>query len=231
MNRTPRDLYVPADGWGTIVNAVAPQPKGMDPAFARALEAFQRYSITIKGDIGDSIRQCQDHLERFLSAAQEIIEKEAGGHPGRLGRLREFPYGQETRSFQVFDYKGTPTTCIREDNFAELLTKYDLFHDTMRYMEQTVEKGDLGVLKNSLIFIHKPMEQAAEACDAALEKMPFERTTEIGKPADPNYVHVAGTEPSEDIEPGCICRVLKPGYVYEKREIQEGVVIVAEKTD
>ncbi|RJP30623.1 MAG: nucleotide exchange factor GrpE [Candidatus Omnitrophota bacterium] len=228
MNRRLRDIYVPSERWKVIVDAVAPQPRGMDPAFSRSLEAFRRYSATISGDIGDAIRRCHDHLERFLAAAQAIVAEEAGNHPGRLGRLREFPYGMETLSFQVFDYKGIPTTCLREDHFAELLTKYDLFHDTMRFMEKKVEEGDLGILQNSFVFIHKPMEQAAVVCDAALEKMPLERTGVIGKKADPTYVHITGTESCPEIESGCICRVLKPGYVYDKREIQEGVVMVAE---
>ncbi len=228
MNQTPRDIYVPSDSWKVLVDAVAPKPRGLDPAFARSIEAFERYSATITGDIGDSIRQCHDHLARFLNAAQEIVVKESGEHPARLGRLRDFPYGQETLQYQVFDYKGVPTTCLQENHFAEFLTKYDLFHDTMRFMEQKVEEGNLGVLKNSFVFIHKPMEQAANACDAALDKMPLTRTAVIGLKADPNYVHITGTEPSEEIESGHICRVLKPGYLFEKREIQEGVVIVAE---
>ena len=100
---------------------------------------------------------------------------------------------------------------IKEKNLATILTEYDLFRDTMRFMDEKVEKGDLGVLRNSFIFIHKPLEQAANAVDAELNKTFLTRTTVLGEKADPNYVHISGTEPADGIEPGCICRILKPG--------------------
>lgn len=229
--KTYRDLYVPTESWKTFVDLVTPKPRGTDPAFARALEQFQRYSQTISGDIGDIIRRCHRHLERFLEKAQEIIQEEAGPVSGRLGRLRDFPYGTDTLQFQVFNYKGEDHVSVREDRLADLMTDYDLFHDTMTFMEQKVAEGNLGIFKNSFTFIHKPLSQAATLFDTALTKLHLVHTTEIGKPADPTWVMVAGTEPSNDHAPGCIVRVLKPGYTYEGREIQEGVVIVAEKPE
>jgi len=229
MSPSPRDVYVPADSWGTLVDLVAPTSRGMEPAFCRALESFRRYADTISGDIGTSIRQCRDHLERFLAAAQENVRAESGNHPHRLGRPRDFFFGAEILSFQVFHYRGTDAVSIREDRLASLLSSYDLFRDTMQFMENAVEQGDLGIFRNSFLFIHKPLEQAAKLFDAALDKTYLQRTTVIGKPADPHFVHINGAEPSSEVEPGYICRILKQGYAYEDREILEGVVIVAEK--
>ncbi len=228
MSSNPRDLYVPADSWKTIVDLVAPNPRGMDPAFVKALEQFQNYAQTISGDIGEAIQRCHDHLERFLSAAQETINAECGDHPERLGRPKEVPYGQETLMFQIFNYRGKDTISIREDRLALLMSQYELFKETMKYMEKQVEEGDLGILKNSFIFIQKPLQQAAELMDKAIETMPLEKTTLIGETPNPHYVHVAGSEPSDTVEKGKICRILKPGYAFDGREIQEGVVIVAE---
>lgn len=227
MASTPRDIYVPAASWQTIADVVAPKPRGMDPAFERAMEHFQRYANTIQGEVGDAIRQCKDHLERFLKTARSIVEEEAGEDSARLGRPRDIRYGQETLVFQVFNYRGEDTVSVREDRFADLMTRYDLFLETMRFMDKKVEEGDLGILRNSFKFIHKPMEQSKEAMNAALDKTRLERTTEIGKPADPNYMHITGSEPAEGMDAKCVCRILKPGYAYDGREIQEGVVVVA----
>lgn len=229
MSSSPRDLYVPADCWKVIVDVVAPNPRGMDPAFVKALEQFKRYAQTITGDIGESIKRCQDHLERFLNTAQDIVTSESGEHPERLGRPKQIPYGQDSLTFQIFNYRGADTISIREDRFALLLTQYDLFIETMKYMDKTVQEGELGILKNSFMFIHKPLEQAAQAMNKAIEKMPLTLTTKIGEPADPHYVHIAGTEQNKSVQPSQICRILKPGYVFDGREIQEGVVIIAEK--
>lgn len=228
MNTGPRDLYVPADSWKTMVSMVTPKPQGMDSGFARACEQFERYSATIGGEIGDSIRLCFDHLQRFLAAAHETVSAESGENPARLGRLRPFPYSEETLVFQVFNYRGNDTVSIREDRMANLLSQYLLFRETMRFMEKKVEEGNLGLLKNTFLFIHKPLQQAAEGFDKAVERTPLQCTTVIGEKPDVTYVHVSGTEPSTTVEKGCICRILKPGYACEGREIQEGVVLVAE---
>lgn len=227
MGSNPRDIYVTANSWGTLVDVIAPNPRGMDPHFVRAQEAFERYSATIGGDIGDAIKRCKDHLERFLSKAQEIIESEAGEQPGRLGRLKPFKYGQSELTFQVFNYKEQDTVSLREDRFADILTQYDLFRETMRFMDKRANEGNLGPFKNSFLFIQKPLQQAAEALDPALEKTNVERTTVFGEKPDPHYVHIAGDEPNDEVEPGTVCRILKPGYQSEGREIQEGVVIIA----
>lgn len=229
MGSTPRDLYAPAASWGILVDVIAPTSRGMDPAFIRAKEAFDRYSATIGGDIGEAIKLCKDHLERFLTKAQEIIEGEAGPQPGRLGRLNRFPYGGADLQFQVFQYNGIDSVSIREDRFAAILTQYDLFHETMRFMEKKVEEGNLGPLKNSFLFIHKPLHQAAQLLDPALEKTNIVRTTVFGQRPDPTYVHISGDEANDEVEPGTICRILKPGYQTEGREIQEGVVLIASK--
>lgn len=231
MASTPRDIYVPAESWKVMVDVVAPQPRGMDPFFVKAMQQFERYATTIGGDIGDSIHLCQDHLARFLATAQEVVTAEAGENPARLGRPRPFPHGEESLTYQVFNYKGADTVSIREDRMASLLNFYDRFRETMRFMNKKVEQGGLGILQNSFIFIHKPLEQAAEAFDNAMDRMPLHVSTRIGLEPDPHYVHVMGTEPSDTVEPGRICRVLKPGFVYEGREIQEGVVMVAQKPD
>ncbi len=224
----PRDLYVPAESWKTMVALVAPKPQGMDPGFAKACDQFQRYSATIGGDIGEAIRRCYDHLLRFLSSVHETVSAESGENTARLGRPRPFPYGEESLVFQVFNYHGKETISIREDRMADILTQYERFRITMRFMEKKVDEGNLGVLKNTFLFIHKPLQQAADDFDKAIERMPLQNTTAIGTKPDPTYVHISGTEPSSDIDPGLICRVLKPGYAYEGREIQEGVVMVAE---
>ncbi len=228
MTSSPRDLYLPADSWMAMVDTVAPAPRDMEPAFSKALEQFERYSVTIGGEIGDSIKGCHKHLDNFLKAAQETISAESGENSARLGRPRDVPHGNETLIFQVFNYNGEDSVSIREDRLATLLTGYDLFRDTMRFMDKKVEEGDLGLFKNSFLFIHKPLQQAAEVFDRALEKLPVQSTTQIGEVPNPQYVHVAGIEPSDEVEPGRICRVLKPGYAFENREIQEGVVIAAE---
>ena len=227
MNNSARDIYVPADSWKTMVDVVAPTPRGMDPAFVKALEPFQRYSSTIKGELGEAIRRCQDHLERFLTAAQEVVEAESGEQPSRLGQLRPFPYGPESLSFQVFEYKGAENVSVREDNLCKYLSQFDLFIETMKFMDKKVAEGNLGVLKNSFTFIHKPLEQAAQQDSAAIEKLPIDRTTVYGERPDPQYVEIAGDEQTGQFEPGTICRILKPGYAFEGREIQEGVVYVA----
>ncbi|MBN2326231.1 MAG: nucleotide exchange factor GrpE [Candidatus Omnitrophica bacterium] len=224
----PRDLYVLAESWKTIVSLVAPKPQGMEAGFSKACEQFEQYSETIKGDVGDAIRRCYDHLQRFTSAAKDVVIAESGENSARLGRPREFLFGEETLIFQVFTYKGKETVSIREDRMANLLTFYDRFHDTMSFMEKKVEEGNLGLLKNTFLFIHKPLQQAAEQFDKAIESIPLQHTTIIGQKPDPTYVHVSGTEPSQEIEAGHICRVLKPGYAFDGREIQEGVVLVAE---
>lgn len=233
MSKKKRDLYFPADSWRVLVDCVAPTPRGMDPAFVKAMEQFDRYAMTIGGEIGDSIRRCHEHLRHFLNKAQEIILAEAGENPARLGRLRDFAYGTETLRFQVFTYRETERVSIQEDRLAEFITYYDRFRETMRFMEKTVEQGNLGLLKNTFLFIHKPLEQAAALCDVAIEKSPIEHTTVLGEKPDPHYVHITGYEACGDdsIEHGHICRILKPGYLYEGREIQEGVVAVAQKTD
>ena len=227
MATQPKDVYIPLSSWKVIVDTVSPTPRGMDAFFVKALEQFNRYAQTITGDIGDSIQGCQKHLDNFLKTAQEIVQAEAGEIPGRLGRLREFPYGPETLSYQVFNYKGEDCINIREDRLAELLSKYDIFRGTMAFMEKTVAEGDLGIFKNSFTFIHKPLQQAADLFDDAIDKLPIERTAELGKKADPHYVHIAGTEETDAYEKGQICRAIKPGYAFEGREIQEGVVYVA----
>ncbi len=227
MSQSLRDLYVPAESWRTMTDLVAPLPRGMDPAFSRALEPFERYTATVSGDIGTAIEKCHNHLIRFLSSAQEIVMEESGEHPGRLGRLQEFPYGQETLSYQVYSYRGADTVSIREDRMADLLTRFDLFLETMLFMDKKVEEGDLGVLKNSFIFIHKPMSQSADLFSAAVDKMPLRRTAVVGDKVDPEYVHCSGQESSDTVKPGCITRVLKPGYAYDEYEIQEGVVVAA----
>lgn len=228
MGGDVRDLYVPAESWKTMVGMVAPKPQGMDPGFAKACSQFERYSATIGGEIGDSIRLCYDHLQRFLTAAHDTVSAESGESPARLGKARQFPYGDETLIFQVFNYHGTETVSIREDRMANLLSQYTLFRDTMRFMEKKVEEGNLGLLKNTFLFIHKPLQQSAEGFDKAVERTPLQSTTVIGQKPDPTYVHISGTEPCPTVEKGCICRVLKPGYACEGREIQEGVVLVAE---
>jgi hypothetical protein len=227
MSSQTRDVYVPAESWRVIVDTVAPSPRGMDAFFVKALEQFNRYSATISGDVGDSIRRCHKHLDNFLKSAQAIVTSEAGEQPGRLGKPREYAFGPQTLHFQTFHYKGSDCVNIQETRLAQLLTNYDLFHDTMNFMEHTVENGELGIFKNSFLFIHKPLMQCAALFDEAIERMPLLRTAALGLKADPNYVHIAGTEPCSEYTPGHICRTLKPGYAYEKREIQEGVVIVA----
>ena len=222
-----RDIYIPVDSWKVFVDTVAPVPRGMDAFFVKSLEHFARYSATISGEIGESIRACQKHLENFLKTAQQIVTEESGQQPGRLGRPQTFSYGPDNLSYQVFNYKGKDCINIREDRLALLLTVYDLFHETMKYMEKTVEHGNLGIFKNSFLFIHKPLKQAADLVDDGMSKLPIQRTTELGKKADPNYVHIVGTEPTSEYELAMICRVLKPGYAFEGREIQEGVVFVA----
>ncbi len=224
----PRDLYIPADSWKEMVRMAAPNPQGMDVGFAKALDQFERYSATIGGEIGDSIQRCHDHLQRFLATAQEVISAESGENPARLGRPRNFDYGDKELVFQVFNYQDKDTVSIREDRFATILTNYDRFRDTMHFMERKVKEGNLGILQNTFLFIHKPLEQAALNFDKAINKTPLVHTTIIGQEADPTYVHISGTEPSKEVDPGLICRVLKPGYAFEGREIQEGVVIVAE---
>jgi len=67
-----------------------------------------------------------------------------------------------------------------------------------------------------------------EPFDNALDKLPIDQTTEIGKKPDPTYMEIAGTETSEEVENGLICRVIKEGYAWEGEEIQEWVVMVAE---
>ncbi|MBI1386931.1 MAG: nucleotide exchange factor GrpE [bacterium] len=230
MSTQPRDIYVPAASWRVIVDVLAPEPRGMDPAFIRAKDAFERYSMTIRGDIGDAIQRCKDHLERFLARAQEIVESEAGETPGRLGRLKPFPYGNSELQFQVFNYKDGEALSLRDNRMAELMTQYDLFRETMRFMEKKVEEGNLGPLKNTFTFIHKPLQQAAQVLEPMLEKTGIERTTIYGEKPDPTYVHIAGDEPSDEFEAGTICRILKPGYKSEGREIQEGVVMIASKS-
>ncbi|MGC9328122.1 MAG: hypothetical protein ACP5I1_10850, partial [Candidatus Hinthialibacter sp.] len=98
-----------------MVSLVAPKPQGMETGFAKACEQFEQYSSTIGGDIGGAIHRCYDHLQRFTKAASEVISAESGENPARLGRPREFPYGDETLIFQVFTYKGKETVSIRED--------------------------------------------------------------------------------------------------------------------
>jgi len=224
----PRDLYIPSDSWKEMVRMAAPNPTGMDAGFAKALDEFGRYAATIGGDIGESIQRCRDHLQRFLSAAQEVISAESGENSARLGRPRNFDYGDQVLIFQVFNYKDKDTVSIREDRLATLLTNYDRFHDTMQFMERKVNEGNLGILQNTFLFIHKPLEKAAVTFDKAMVKTSLVYTTVMGEKADPTYVHISGTEPSSEVDSGLICRVLKPGYAFEGREIQEGVVIVAE---
>ncbi len=228
MSTGPRDLYIPAESWKTMVSMVAPKPQGMDPGFAKAIEQFERYSATIGGDLGDAIRRCYDHLQRFLSAVHEAVSTESGENPARLGRPRNFPYGDETLIFQVFNYHDKETVSIREDRMAHFLTQYGRFRDTTHFLEKKVEKGNLGIFKNTFLFIYKPLEQAADAFDQAIERSSIDFTTVIGEKADPTYVHISGTEPSDEVPTGCICRVLKPGFAFEGREFQEGVVMVAE---
>ena len=66
-----------------------------------------------------------------------------------------------------------------------------------------------------------------ELFDKALVNSHLRRTTVIGEPADPHFMHIVGTEVTDAYPPKSIIRVLKPGYAYEGKEIQEGVVIVA----
>ncbi len=227
MADKPRDIYIPAESWANVVRVIAPKPKSIDPAFAHALVQFDRYAKTIKGDIGDAIRQCHDHLERFMANAQELVEAESGERTERLGRPREFDFGQSTLTFQVFQYKGQDTVSIEEKRFAAFVSKYDLFFETLRFMESKVEKGELGIFKNTFMFIHKPLSSASVLIEQAVEKTYLQRTAVIGEKADPHYVHIAGTEDTNEFPSGHVVRILKPGYAYENREIQEGVVIVA----
>lgn len=227
MADKPRDIYIPAESWQNVVSVIAPKPKTIDPAFAHALVQFNRYSQTIRGDTGDAIRQCHDHLDRFMKNAQEIVQQESGSRPERLGRPRDFRFGEETLQFQVFQYKGTDTVSIEEKRFATFVSGYDLFNDTLKFMEKKVKEGDLGIFKNTFLFIHKPLEQASVLIDQAVENTFLKRTTMIGLKADPHFMHIVGTEVSDSVAAGHIVRVLKPGYSYENREIQEGVVIVA----
>ena len=227
MSKEFKDLYIPATTEGNRGYS-CPNTTQHDPPLS-TLEQFQRYSATITGDMGDIIQRCHKHLDRFLSSAQEAIQEESGHNPSRLGRPRKFLYGNDSLEFQVFNYKGADTVSIREDRFTKLLTDYDLFHETMKFMERKVTEGNLGIFKNSFTFIHKPLKNAADLFDQALDQIPVEHTTILGKPADPNYVQIIDREPCDEYDPGTICRIIKPGYAYEGREIQEGVVVIAEK--
>lgn len=227
MAKQPRDIYIPLNSWEIMVDVAAPKPRGMDPAFARALEPFQRYSQTIQGEIGEAIRRCHDHWERFLKTAQEIVTVEAGENSGRLGSLKKIYYGAESLTYHVFDYRGVATVSVDEKRLIAYLTQYDLFMETMKFMERKVEEGNLGILKNSFVFIHKPLGQAAERSLPAVDNLPVQRTATLGQPPDPNYIEIVGDEHCEEYPPGTICRILKPGYAFEGREIQEGVVIIS----
>lgn len=227
MGSQPRDIYIPVSSWEAMVDVVAPKPRGMDPFFVKAVEPFSRYAQTLKGELGEAIQRCQDHLDRYLKSAQEIVQSEAGDVSGRLGRLRDFKFGDTTLAYKVFAYRNIDSVSIREDRLTEYMSQYDLFRETMRFMEKKVETGNLGILKNSFVFIHKPLSQAAEHLDVAYEKLPIDHTTIYGEVPSPDYVDVAGDEPNDEFPRGTICRILKHGYAFEGREIQGGVVTVS----
>lgn len=222
-----RDLYVPVSFWGPLVSLVAPKPKGMAPGFAQALVTFKQYSETIKGDLGDSVRNCHKVLERFLTLAESLVREESGEHSGRLGRLRDLPFGEETLQQQIFQVRDVDVTSINGGQVGSILTQYERFHVVLQFMEEKVAQGGLGPLQgsfNNMLFI---LNQACDTLEDALLSAPVGRTAKLGEVPDTNFVFIQDSEPSDAYPDGTICQIVQQGFAWEGKELVEAVAVVA----
>ncbi len=225
---TDRDLYVPMAFWGEVIKLVTPQPAGMEPGFARAQTTFQQYSATIQGDLGETVRNCHKVLDRFLEDAQKIVEEESGEHPGRLGRIREMPYGERTLPYQVFEYKGGDVSSLHGKSVSRVLIQFERFLSVLHFLEEKVKAGGLGPLQgsfNNMLFL---LDQACDAMQNGIARAPMRPTAVLGEVPDPDFVLAQERVPDDKYPSGTVCKILQQGYAWEEKELVEAVVLIAE---
>lgn len=210
------------------MSLVAPKPDGISPNFARALVTFQQYAQSIRGDLGETVRNCHRVLERLLEIGQQAVEAESGEHPGRLGRLRDLKYGVDRIPYQVFQFRDQDVSSIGGASVGKVLAQYDRFLSVLHFMEEKVKQGGLGPLQgsfNTMLFL---LNQACQAMENAILCAPIRRTAVLGEVPDPNYIEVQGREPNETYPSGTICKVLQQGFAWEDKELTEAAVLIAE---
>lgn len=224
---TDRDLYVPLPFWGAVLTLVAPNPKGMEPAFGRALGSFGQYAETIQGDLGESVQNCHKVLERFLETAQEVVEGESGEHKNRLGRPRDLPYGEETLLYQVFQYGDGDVISLKGATVARVLSQYERFLSVLHFMEGKVKEGGLGALQGSFNNMLFQLNQACEGMEKAMARAPLRRTATLGETPDLDFVFVQEKEETDAVPEGTIARIIQQGFAWEDKELSEAVVTTA----
>ncbi|MEA3202924.1 MAG: molecular chaperone GrpE [Thermoplasmata archaeon] len=67
----------------------------------------------------------------------------------------------------------------------------------------------------------------AREFDRLLEREGVTRTGTVGEPADPARHEVLATEPRDGVAPGCVTRVLQPGYLLGGKVLRYAKVAVA----
>ncbi|MER6945185.1 nucleotide exchange factor GrpE [Nonomuraea sp. NPDC000554] len=66
---------------------------------------------------------------------------------------------------------------------------------------------------------------------AALSRLGYARHDESGGPFDPTRHEAVATTEREDVEPGTVVEVLRPGYGDGRRQLRPAVVVVAKKAE
>jgi molecular chaperone GrpE len=67
----------------------------------------------------------------------------------------------------------------------------------------------------------------AREFDRLLEREGVTRTGEVGEAADPARHEVLATEPADGVAPGCVTRVIQPGYLLGGKVLRYAKVAVA----
>jgi molecular chaperone GrpE len=67
----------------------------------------------------------------------------------------------------------------------------------------------------------------AREFDRLLEREGVTRIGEVGEPADPARHEVLATEAAEGVAPGCVTRVIQPGYLMGAKVLRYAKVAVA----
>ncbi|MFA7461969.1 MAG: nucleotide exchange factor GrpE [Anaerovoracaceae bacterium] len=98
----------------------------------------------------------------------------------------------------------------------ELLDVIDNFE---RAMDHSWEAGGARLMEGMAMILKQLLD--------VMEKNHVEVIDALGKPFDPVYHHAVMTEPSESCEGGSVTKIMKKGYMLNKKVIRPAMVVVA----
>ncbi|MDD2302377.1 MAG: nucleotide exchange factor GrpE [Bacillota bacterium] len=98
----------------------------------------------------------------------------------------------------------------------ELLDVIDNFE---RAMDHSWEAGEARLMEGMAMILKQLLD--------VMEKNHVEVIDALGKPFDPVYHHAVMTEPSESCEGGSVTKIMKKGYMLNKKVIRPAMVVVA----